>query len=33
MKDFDTFSKIAKKCGQFGQNNFATGFEKSPKVQ
>ena len=33
MKDSDTFTKIAKKCGQFGQNNFATGFEKFLKVQ
>ena len=33
MKDFDTFTKIAKRCEQFGQNNFCTGFEKLPKAQ
>ena len=23
MKDFDTFTKIAKECGRFGQTNFS----------
>ena len=33
MKDFDTFTKIVLECGQFGQNNCSTGFEKLPYVQ
>ena len=33
MKDFDTFTKIAKNVGNLGKIFAATGFEKFPKVQ
>ena len=33
MKDFDTFTKIAKNVGDLGKIIVATGFEKLPKVQ
>ena len=33
MKDFDTLTKIANECGQFGQNNLLIGFEKLLKMQ
>ena len=33
MKDFDTFTKIAKNVGNLGKIIFATNFEKLPKVQ
>ena len=33
MKDFDTFTKIAKNVGDLGKIIIATGFEKLPKVQ
>ena len=32
MKDFDTFTKIAKNVGDLGKIIAATGFEKLPKV-
>ena len=31
MVDFDTFTKIAKECGQFGQIIVAKGFKIRPK--
>ena len=33
MKDFNTLTKITKKCGQFGEIIAATVFEKLLKVQ
>ena len=33
MKDFDTFTKMAKNVGYLGKITVATGFEKFPKVQ
>ena len=33
MKDFDTFTKIAKNMGNLGKIIAATGFENLPKVQ
>ena len=33
MKDFDTFTKIAKNVGNLGKIILATGFKKLPKVQ
>ena len=33
MKDFDTFTKIAKNVGDLGKIIVAAGFEKLPKVQ
>ena len=33
IKDFHTFTKIAKEWGRLGQINFAKGFKKLPKVQ
>ena len=33
MKDFDTFTKIAKNVGYFGKIILATGFKKLQKVQ
>ena len=32
MLDFDNFSKVAQKCGQFGLKMVETGFWKSPKT-
>ena len=33
MKDFDTFTRIAKNVGDLDKIIVATGFEKLPKVQ